>query len=136
MILYELLNFEGSYQAEANEIRANLRLASMNGARWIEWSPAMVGIVDKPDVSIVSSRNMFPKTLRKIIQSSYGTLKVAYGPPLYGFDCVFVDKGFIARDLESIFFDADIKEVEPEDVFRVNIWQKTIPMPLPIGRQS
>jgi hypothetical protein len=139
MIIFELVNFEGGYQVEAQDVRETLYATSKTGARWIEWSPAMIGIVDKPDVSIVSSRNMFPKRLRKIIETCKGTTKVTYGPNFLGLSYFSIDKGFCVKELQNHLHinadpDMDIDEISDNTSFRQDIWMRTIPMPLPLGR--
>ncbi len=140
MIFYELVNFEGSYQHEAKQIRGIFGYAAISCSRWIEWAPETASIVDKPCISIVSSRNMLPKDLRKLFKACKGSVIVTYGTPLLDVEYACIDSGFSVNKLERLLFGTNIEtddnshEMSCSINSRANIWIKTIPMPLPLMR--
>lgn len=136
MILYELVNFEGAYSFEAQRIRNLLSSGVPGGSRWVEWSPVLSSLVEVPDISIVSSRNMFPRTLRKIMEAANGRAKIHYGPQIFGFEYLNIDNSFNAEQFETLFSESINRREENDGVYRSGIWQTTIPMPLPIARNA
>ncbi len=130
MLMYELLNFNGLYEHEANQIRANFRAFPVK-VRWLEWKPEMKRIVETPDLSIISARNMRILELNKVINAASSTNIILYGGGARSLGHPCVD-GQIELEMLEEFFGKFSPSVAPEDAKTLNRWANTVPMPLPI----
>jgi hypothetical protein len=50
MVFLSLVNFEGGYDIEANEIRKRLSYAVFRRSRWVEWTLKISALKVEPDI--------------------------------------------------------------------------------------